>query len=77
MCVPNTLSTHTQVTAVAVQAMQEATLKSPVSPIQAYSCDLHVLDLVEDDLQVTCMTTDNWQEAQLADPILGQVIERI
>ena len=57
--------------------MQEATLEGPVSPIEAYSCDLHVLDPVEDSLQVTCMTADDWQWAQPTDPILGQVIIRM
>ena len=41
-----------KVTAAAVQAVQRAALKSPVSPIKAYSCDLHILDAVKDSQQV-------------------------
>ena len=73
MCVPDTSETHHWVTAVAVQAMQEAALKGLMSPTEANSCNLHVLDQVEDGLQVTCMTTDDWQQAHLVDPILGHV----
>ena len=62
-CVPNTLHMHYQVTAVAVQVMQEAALEGPTSPIEAYSCNLHVLDPVGDSLQVTCMTMDDWHQA--------------
>ena len=34
-------------------------------------------DLVEDSPQVTCITADDWQQAQWTDPILGQVIVRM
>ena len=54
--------------------MQEAVLKGPMSPIEVYSCDLHVLDLVDDGPQVPCMTANDWQWAQLADVILLQII---
>ena len=54
-CVPNTSGTHHWVTAVAVQALQEATREGSNSPIDAYSCSLHVLDLLGDSLQVACM----------------------
>ena len=56
MCVPNALGTHHQVTTAVVWAMQKAAFEGPMSPIGAYSCDLHVFDLVEDGLQVTCMS---------------------
>ena len=46
--------------------------RGPTSPIEAYGCDLHVLDP-----QVTCMTTDDWSQAQWADHILGLVILRM
>ena len=59
-CMPDTSDTHIQVTAVAVQAIQEAALKDSVSPIKAYSSDWFVLYSVEDSPQVTCMTIDNW-----------------
>ena len=51
--------------------MQEATLEGPASPIEAYSCDLCVMDPVEDGLQITWMTAEDWQQAQLPDPTLG------
>ena len=57
--------------------MQEAALKGPTSPFEVYSCDLHVMDPVEDGLQVICMTTKDWQQTQLTDPILGQVVVKM
>ena len=65
---------HQKVTAAAVRAVQEAALKGPISPIEAYSCDLHVLDAVQDSQQVACMTLEDWQQAQQADPVLSLVI---
>ena len=44
---PDNSGTHLKVTAAAVQAVQEAALKDPVSPIEAYSYDLQVLDTVQ------------------------------
>ena len=76
-CVPDTLGTHYQVTATVVQAVQEANLKGPLSPTEAYSCVLHILDPVGDGLQATCMTMDDWCQAQWADPVLGLVITRM
>ena len=32
--------------------------QSPASPIEAYSCDLHILDAVQDSQQVACMTLE-------------------
>ena len=66
-CMPNALGTHLQVTAAAVWAMQEATLKGPMSPIEAYSCNLCILDSVKDSPHVTCMTIDDWHQAQQSD----------
>ena len=57
--------------------MQEAALKGLTSPIEAYSCDLHVLDAVQDSQQVTCMTLEGWHQAQQADPTLSLVISRL
>ena len=54
--------------------MQKATLKGPASPIEVYSYDQHVLNSVEESLQVTCMTIDDWHQAQWADPVLGLMI---
>ena len=53
-----------KVTATAVQAVQEAALEGPTSPKEAYSCDLHILDAVQDSQQVTCMTLEDWHQAQ-------------
>ena len=53
MCMSDALGTHLGVNAAVVQAMQEATLESLTSLIEAYSCNLHGVDSVEDSLQVT------------------------
>ena len=45
---PDNSGSHLKVTAAVVQAVQEAALKGPTSPIEAYSCDLHILDTVQD-----------------------------
>ena len=63
--------------ATAVQAVQEAALEELVSPIEAYSCDLHVLDAIQDSKQVACMTLEDWHQAQEADPVLSLVITRL
>ena len=57
--------------------MQEATFKGPTGPIEAYSCNVHVLDAVQDSKQVTCMTVEDWGQAQQADPTLSLVISRL
>ena len=41
-CMPDSSGTHLKLTATAVWAVQEAALKGPASPTEAYSCDLHV-----------------------------------
>ena len=64
---PDNSGTHLMVTADAVQAVQEAVLKGPTSPIKAYSCNLHILDAVQDSQQVTCMTLEDWYQGQGAD----------
>ena len=76
-CVPDNLGTHLKVMAAAVGAVQEAALKGPASAIEAYSCDLHVLDAVQDRQQVTCMTLEDWHQAQQEDPTLSLVISRL
>ena len=60
--------------AATVQTVQEAALKSP---IEAYSCDLHILDSVQDSQQVTCMTLEDWHQAQQVHPTLSLVISRL
>ena len=45
-CMPDNSGTHLKVTAAVVQAVQEAPLEGPASLIEAYSCDLHILDAV-------------------------------
>ena len=76
-CMPDNSGTHLKVTAAAVQAVQEAALEGPPSPIEAYGCDLHVLDAVQDSQQVACMTLEDWHQAQQADSTLSQVISRL
>ena len=51
-CVPDNSGTLSQFTAAAVWAVQEAALEGPTSPIEAYSCNMHVLDSVLDSQQV-------------------------
>ena len=76
-CMPDSSGTHLKVTATAVQAVQEAALKGLVSPIEANSCNRHFLDTVQDSQQVTCMTLEDWCQAQEADPVLSLVIARL
>ena len=76
-CMPDNSGTHLKVTAAAVWVVQEATLKGPTSPMEACSYDLHVLDAVQDSQQVTCMTLEDWHQAQQADPTLSLVISRL
>ena len=45
-CMPDNTNNHIKVTAPAMQAVQEAALQGPVCPIEAYSSDLHVLDVL-------------------------------
>ena len=60
-----------------MQAVQEAALKGPASPIEAYSYDLHILDPVWDSHQVACMTLEDWHQTWQVDPALGLVISRL
>ena len=76
-CMPDISDTHLWVTAAAMQTMKEAALEGPTSPIETYSCNLHVLDPVEYSLQVTCMTIEDWHQAQETDLVLGLVIVRL
>ena len=57
--------------------MQEAALQGPASPIEAYSSDLHILDILQDSNQVASMTLKDWHQAQEADSILSLVITRL
>ena len=74
---PDNSGTHLKVTATAVWAVQEAALKSPASPTEAYSYNLCILDAVQDSQQATCITLENWHQAQQADPTLSLVISRL
>ena len=58
-------------------AVQEAALKGSISPIEANSCDLHILDAVQDSQQVACMTLEDWHWAQEVHPVLSLVITRL
>ena len=76
-CMPGNTSTCIKVTAAAMQAVKEAALQGPASPIEAYSSDLHVLDILQDSNQVASMTLEDWCQAQEVDPILSLVIARL
>ena len=76
-CMPDKSGMHLQVTAAAVWVVQDAALKGLTNPIEVYSCNLHVLDSVQDSQQVTCMTLEDWHQAQQADPTLSLVISRL
>ena len=76
-CIPDNSGTHLQVTAAAVQAVQEAALEGPTSPIETYSCNLHILYSVQDSQQVICMTMEDWCPAQQADATLSLVTSRL
>ena len=67
----------TQVKAAAVQNVHKAALEGPTSPIEAHSCDLHILDSVQDSQQVTCMTMEDRHQAQQVNPTLSLVITRL
>ena len=69
-CMSDNSGTHLQITAAVVWAVQEAALKSPT---EAYSCNLHILDPVQD----TCMTMEDWHQGQQVDPTLSLVITRL
>ena len=71
---PGNTSTCIKVTAAAMQAVQEAALQGTASPIETYSSDLHVLDILQDSNQVASMTLEDWSQAQVTDPILSLVI---
>ena len=73
-CMPGNTSTCIKVTA---EAVQEAVLQGPASPTEAYSSELHVLDVLQDSNQVPSMTPKDWCQAQEADPVLRLVIARL
>ena len=74
---PDNSGTHLKVTTAAVQAMQEAAIEGPASLIKAYTCNLHVLDAVQDSQQVACMTLEDWHQVQQVDPTLSLDISRL
>ena len=76
-CMPDNTSTHIKVTAAAMQAVQEAALQGPASPIEAYSSDLHILDLLQDSNQVSNMIFEDWHQAQEADSVMSLVVTRL
>ena len=76
-CMPDNLGTSLKVNAAAIRAIQEAALDQPACPIEAYSCDLHVIGAIQDSQQVAQMTLDDWQQAQVADPVLSIIIKRL
>ena len=74
---PDSLGTGQKVNAAAIRAIQEAALDQPACPIEAYSCNLHVVGTVQDSQQVAQMTLDDWWKAQEADPVLSIIIKRL
>ena len=60
-----------------MQAVQETALQGSASPIEAYSSNLHILDMLQDDNQVASMTLNDWHQAQEVDSILSLVIARL
>ena len=76
-CMPGSSGTSLKVNAAAIRAIQEAALDQPACPIEAYSCNLHVIGAIQDSQQVAQMTLDDWQQAQEADPVLGIIIKRL
>ena len=74
---PDNSGSHLKVTPAAVQAVQGASLEGPSSPIEAYSCNLHVLNAVKESQQVTCMTLEDWHQVQQADPTQSLFISRL
>ena len=58
-----------------MRAVQEAILRGLVSPTEVFSCDLHLLDAIQDSKQVTFMTLEDWHHAQEVDPVLSLVID--
>ena len=74
---PDNTSSHIKITAVAMQAVQEAALQGSASPIEAYSSDLHILDVLQDSKQTASMTLEDWHQAQEVDPVLSLVIARL
>ena len=73
-CMPDNSGTYLQVTAAAVWAMQEAAIEGPTSPIGAYSCNLHILDSVQDSQQVACISIEDWNQAQQGDPTINLIV---
>ena len=47
-CMPDNLGTGVRVNAAAIRAIQEAALDQHACPIEAYSCDMHVVGAVQD-----------------------------
>ena len=74
---PDSLGTSLKVNAAAIRAIQEAALDQPACPIEAYSCNLHVIGAIQDSKQVAQITLDDWWQAQEVDPVLGIIIKRL
>ena len=73
-CMPDSSGIHLKVTTAAMEAVQEASLQGPASPIEAYSSDLHILDILQDSKQIASMTLEDWCQAQEVDPVLSLVM---
>ena len=55
-CMPDSSGTSLKVNTAAIRAIQEAALDQHACPIEAYSCNLHVMGAVQDSQQVDQMT---------------------
>ena len=76
-CMPDNLGTSLKVNTAAIRVIQEAVLDQPACPIEAYSCDLHVIGAIQDSQQVAQITLDDWQQEEEANPVLGIIIKRL
>ena len=61
---PDNSGTHLKATPAAVHELcKRLPSKAQHSPIDAYSCDLHILDAVQDSQLVTCVALEDWHQA--------------
>ena len=49
----------------------------PYKSLEAYICNLHILDAVQDSQQVACVTLKDWHQAKQVDPTISLVISRL
>ena len=77
-CMPNSSGTHLKGhCSSCASCIRSCSLGGLISPIEAYSSDLHILDVLQDSKQITSMTLEDWHQAQEVDPVLSLVITRL